>query len=52
MTKIWDLSSARVEVKASQRPSGDQPGPEEGFLLRVSWIVRPVGTSASQIYVT
>ena len=52
MAKIWDLSSARLEVKASQRPSGDHDGLEQDFLPRVSWIYFPVATSANQTWVT
>ena len=46
MAKIWDLSSTRLEVKAIQRPSGDQVGSDEDFLPRVSWIDPPDATSS------
>ena len=52
MTKSWDLSSDRLEVKAIHRPSGDQVGSDEDFFPRVSWIVSPEPASASQIWVT
>ena len=52
ITKIWDLSSTRLETKAIQRPSGDHDGPVADFLPRVSWIDVPAAASASQTWVT
>ncbi len=52
MTKIWDLSSARLDVNAIHAPSGDQAGPPDDFLPRVSWIALPEAASTSQIWLT